>query len=73
MCSSGLFGGGSSSAPPPPPPPVPPAEVKQPETIQAVREKRKSAGGISGGTFLTGPDGVAASDLNVTKPTLLGQ
>lgn len=67
--------GGGSSPPPPPPPPAPPAEVKQPETIEAVREKRRYAkdSGMEGGTMLTGPRGVAASDLNVSKPTLLGQ
>lgn len=71
MCS-GMFGG-APSAPPPPPAPVPPAEVKQPETVTAVREKRKNASGIAGGTLLTGANGVAATDLNVGKPTLLGQ
>jgi hypothetical protein len=49
--------------------------VKQPETIQAMREKKRAAkdGGMDGGTMLTGTGGVAPSDLNVSKPTLLGQ
>ena len=66
---------GGSSAPPPPPPPEKPQEVQQPETIQAVRDKRKNAdaGGMGGGTLLTGPSGVQTGALNVTKPTLLGQ
>lgn len=62
------------SAPPAPAAPTPPAEVKQPDTVQAVREKRKASGsGIAGGTLLTGPGGVMSTDLNVGKPTLLGQ
>jgi hypothetical protein len=66
----------SPSAPPPPPPPEKPAEVKQAETIDAVRVKRKdqaAAGGMGSGTLLTGPGGIQTGALNVTKPTLLGQ
>lgn len=66
----------SPSAPPPPAAPEKPAEVKQPDTIEAVRVKRKeqqAAGGMGTGTLLTGPSGVQTGALNIAKPTLLGQ
>lgn len=52
-----------------PAPPPPPQEVKQPDTISAMRSKRKQ--GVAG-TMLTGPAGVAAGSLNTGGTMLTG-
>lgn len=72
MC---MFGGGSSS-PPPPPEPQKPQEVKQPDTPKMMadaRTARKKAGGMGGGTLLTGSMGAAPDAGMLGKTTLLGQ
>lgn len=57
-----------------PPPPPPPQEVKQPDS-GALRDsaRRNRAGGMAGGSLLTGPSGVAPGALPTGKATLLGQ
>ncbi len=65
------FGG---SAPTPPPAPEPPQAVKAPDIAGYTSSKRKpGAGAMAGGTLLTGPAGIASSELSVAKPSLLGQ
>lgn len=54
-----------------PAPAPPPQDVKQPDTISAVRSTRKNAG-FGGGTMLTGPSGVASGSLTTGGSTLLG-
>ena len=66
---------GGGSAPAAPAAPTPPAEVKQPETVDAVRvdrKARKAAGAMAGGTLLTGPSGLQAGAMDISKPSLLG-
>jgi hypothetical protein len=60
------------SSPSIPPPPPPPQEVKQPDSSN-LRDsaKRNRSGGMSGGSLLTGPSGLAA--VPTGKTTLLGQ
>ena len=54
---------------PPPPPPV--QETKQPQTGALMDKSRSNrAGGMSGGSLLTGPSGVAA--VSTGRNTLLG-
>lgn len=57
----------------PPPPPLP-QEVKQPD-ISRLRDsaRRNRAGGMVGGSLLTGPSGIAPGALPTGKATLLGQ
>jgi hypothetical protein len=64
MCSS-------PKAPPPPPPPVRPQEAKPPDVAAIYGNRKKQQGPISGGTLLTGPNGVDTALLNTGK-TLLG-
>lgn len=65
--------GSSPSVPPPPPPP----QASQPaDTATAMRAKRQQtgmAGGTNSATMLTGTGGVPNSQLNVGRPSLLGQ
>lgn len=60
--------------PPPPPPPPPPQEIKQPD-ISSLRDsaRRNRAGGMAGGSLLTGPSGIAPGALPTGRTTLLGQ
>lgn len=64
MCSS-------PKPPAPPPPPPPPQEAKQADVVSAMRDKRK-AGGIQGGTMLTGAGGLSGTG-DIGRPSLLGQ
>lgn len=60
------------SSPDIPPPPPPPQDVKQPDSANmANRSRRARAGGMTGGSLLTGPSGVAAAPTG--RATLLGQ
>lgn len=57
-----------------PPPPPPPQEVKQPDTSQLRDSARRNrAGGMVGGSLLTGPSGIAPGALTTGRTTLLGQ
>ena len=68
------FGGSPPPAPPAPPAPEPPQAAKVPDIADYTRSKRKpGAGAMAGGTVLTGPAGVAANTLSVSRPSLLGQ
>jgi hypothetical protein len=57
-----------------PPPPPPPQEVKQPD-VSRLRDsaRRNRAGGMTGGSLLTGPSGVSQGALTTGRTTLLGQ
>lgn len=57
-----------------PPPPPPPQEAKAPD-ISNLRDsaRRNRAGGMTSGSLLTGPAGVAPGALPTGKATLLGQ
>lgn len=60
--------------PPPPPPPPLPQEVKQPDSgALRDRARRNRAGGMTGGSLLTGPSGVSQGALTAGRTTLLGQ
>lgn len=53
-------------------PPAPPQQAKAPNTAPL---RRRNAGGVavpSGSTLLSGPSGIAASQLNLGSQTLLG-
>lgn len=64
--------GKTPKIPAPPAPPPPPQEAKAPD-MNAVRRKRPGdAGGIPGGTLLTGPTGVDKGMLNTGGGSLLG-
>ncbi len=57
-----------------PPPPPPPQEVKQPDSANLRDSARRNrAGGMIGGSLLTGPSGVASGALTTAKSSLLGQ
>jgi hypothetical protein len=57
-----------------PPPPPPPQEVKQPDsTSMRASARRNRAGGMTGGSLLTGPSGVPQGALTTGRTTLLGQ
>lgn len=57
-----------------PPPPPPPQEIKQPDTSNLRDSARRNrAGGMVGGSLLTGPSGIAPGALPTGKATLLGQ
>ena len=57
-----------------PPPPPPPQEVKQPDTANLTAGARRNrAGGMMGGSLLTGPSGLAQGALTTGRTTLLGQ
>lgn len=57
-----------------PPPPPPPQEVKQPDSgALQDRARRNRAGGMTGGSLLTGPSGVSQGALTAGRTTLLGQ
>jgi hypothetical protein len=62
------------SSPDIPPPPPPPQESKQPDQAQMSANMRRNrvAGGMAGGSLLTGPSGVAAG-APTGRATLLGQ
>lgn len=61
------------SSPDIPPPPPPLQETKQPDQAQMVTNMRRNrAGGMAGGSLLTGPSGVAAG-APTGRATLLGQ
>lgn len=64
--------GQSPSAPPPPPPPPTPQAPQDPNTANAVaREKtRRAQGGGNQATLLTGSDGAAPGNADLTKPLL---
>ena len=60
------------SSPSIPPPPPPPQEVKQPDSSNLRDSARRNrSGGMTGGSLLTGPSGLAAAPTG--KATLLGQ
>ena len=62
------------SSPNIPPPPPPPQEVKQPDSANLnANARRNRAGGMMGGSLLTGPSGVAQGALTTGRTTLLGQ
>lgn len=62
------------SSPDIPPPPPPPQEVKQPDSgALRDRARRNRAGGMTSGSLLTGPSGVAQGALTTGRTTLLGQ
>lgn len=57
-----------------PPPPPPPQESKAPDTAPLRDSARRNrAGGMVGGSLLTGPSGIAPGALPTGKATLLGQ
>lgn len=57
-----------------PPPPPPPQETKAPDSSNLRdRARRNRAGGITGGSLLTGPSGVSQGALTTGRTTLLGQ
>lgn len=57
-----------------PPPPPPPQEVKQPDSASLrTGARRNRAGGMAGGSLLTGPSGVSQGALTTGRTTLLGQ
>lgn len=66
--------GSAPSAPPPPPPPPTPQAPSDPSTANAVaREKvRRNTGGGNQSTLLTGSDGAAPDEEDLTKPKLGG-
>ena len=60
--------------PSPPPPPPLPQEIKQPDTSNLRDSARRNrAGGMVGGSLLTGPSGIAPGALTTGKATQLGQ
>lgn len=62
------------SSPSIPPPPPPPQEVKQPDSANLnANARRNRAGGMMGGSLLTGPSGVSQGALTTGRTTLLGQ
>jgi hypothetical protein len=62
------------SSPDIPPPPPPPQEVRQPDTANInASARRNRAGGMMGGSLLTGPSGVASSAMSTGRTSLLGQ
>lgn len=62
------------SSPNIPPPPPPPQEIKQPDTANlSANARRNRAGGMMGGSLLTGPSGVSQGALTTGRATLLGQ
>jgi hypothetical protein len=62
------------SSPNIPPPPPPPQEVKQPDSANLnASARRNRAGGMMGGSLLTGPSGVAMGSAPTGRTTLLGQ
>ena len=50
-------------------------EIKQPDvaTLTDKAKRSRSSAGITGGSLLTGPSGVASSAMSTGKSTLLGQ
>lgn len=57
-----------------PPPPPPPQDVKQPDSTNlSANARRNRAGGMAGGSLLTGPSGVASGAMTTGRATLLGQ
>lgn len=57
-----------------PPPPPPPQETKAPDSgALRDRARRNRAGGMTGGSLLTGPSGVPQGALTTGRTTLLGQ
>lgn len=55
-----------------PAPPPPPQEVKQPDSgVMRDSSRRNRAGGMAGGSLLTGPSGV--TNATTGKTSLLGQ
>jgi hypothetical protein len=65
---------GSNIPDPPPPPPPPPQAAKLPDTAPLSRRNSGSSSMALPGasTLLTGPSGVASSQLNIGTSTLLG-
>jgi hypothetical protein len=62
------------SSPNIPAPPPPPQEFKKPDSAALTdKAKRNRAGGMVGGSLLTGPSGVAQGALTTGKTSLLGQ
>lgn len=62
------------SSPDIPPPPPPPQEVRQPDTANInASARRNRAGGMMGGSLLTGPSGIASSAMSTGRTSLLGQ
>ena len=62
------------STPDIPPPPPPPQEAKAPDSANLRDSARRNrAGGMVGGSLLTGPSGIAPGTLPTGKATLLGQ
>lgn len=62
------------SAPDIPPPPPPPQDVKQPDSVNLMdKAKRNRQGGMTGGSLLTGPSGIAPGSAPTARTTLLGQ
>lgn len=62
------------SSPNIPPPPPPPQETKQPDSANLTANARRNrAGGMMGGSLLTGPSGVAQGAMTTGRTTLLGQ
>lgn len=53
------------------PKPQPLQEAKTPDTVNPDRQKRRTPGGMTGGTLLTGPMG--AGSASTGRATLLGQ
>jgi hypothetical protein len=55
------------------PTPQAPQEVKQPDTAAMVDTARRNrAGGMAGGSLLTGPSGIANAAAPTGRTTLLG-
>lgn len=63
--------GSKPKIPAPPAPPPPPQEAKAPD-MNSTRRSRSDAGGIPGGTLLTGPTGVDNRLLSTGGGSLLG-
>ena len=62
------------SSPNIPPPPPPPQDVKPPDSANLTANARRNrAGGMMGGSLLTGPSGVAQGAMTTGRTTLLGQ
>lgn len=59
------------SSPNIPDPGPPPQETKQPDTMTQ-RRKQRQAGGMAGGSVLTGASGVTPGTMNTGTSTLLG-
>jgi hypothetical protein len=62
------------SSPNIPPPPPPPQASKTPDTANLTAGMRRNrAGGMMGGSLLTGPMGIAPSAVSTGRASLLGQ